>query len=351
MPDDLFPWLSHKAAPRGGGFQVDPFEPAAGLANPHLQTLLATFLARGQGVRFQRTRIDTPDGDFIDLDLAVVAGVDLPPDAPVVLLLHGLEGNARRPYALELYRQLAQRGIRAAGMNYRSCSGEINRTARSYHAGATDDVALAHAWLDSRFPGVAKGMVGVSLGGNMLLKYLGERGGEMAIRLRAAAAISPPFDLALGAEQISQGLSQRYVASFLASIQAKLRAKAELLRPLIDLERALAAQSLHEIDEAMTAPLHGFASAQDYYARASSRRYLAGIQVPSLILRAADDPLIPAADIPHDLLRLNGALLAAITPQGGHVGWIEGRPLAWRCWAQRQTATFLVRYLPVGRQA
>jgi predicted alpha/beta-fold hydrolase len=212
MPDDLFPWLSSKAAPRGGGFQVEPFTPAVGLANPHAQTLFAAAWKGQRGVSFQRTRIDTPDGDFIDMDLAVVAGVDLPPDAPVALLLHGLEGSARRPYALTMYRQLAQRGIRAAGMNYRSCSGEINRTARSYHAGATDDVALAHAWLDSRFPSVAKGMVGVSLGGNMLLKYLGERGGEMSIRLRAAVAISPPFDLALGGEQLNQGLSQRYVA-------------------------------------------------------------------------------------------------------------------------------------------
>lgn len=346
MADEHFPWMgAERPQPRGGGFQVEPFQPAAGLGNPHAQTLFPTTLKWLRGVSFQRVRIDTPDGDFLDIDLPQVAGAHLPPDAPVVLLLHGLEGSARRPYALEMYRQLAQRGIRAVGMNYRSCSGEINRTARSYHAGATDDVALVHAWLDGRFPNVAKGMVGVSLGGNMLLKYLGERGGEMAIRLRAAAAISPPFDLTLGDDTLNQGVNRRYVASFLGSIQAKLRAKAGLLRPHIDLEAALAAQTLRQIDEAMTAPLHGFASADDYYARVSSRRYLAGVQVPTLILRAEDDPLIPAADIPHDLLQLNGALLAAITPQGGHVGWVEGRPLAYRLWGQRQVAAFLARYL------
>jgi uncharacterized protein len=326
-------------------FQVEPFQPASGLSNPHLQTVLATKWLAGRGITFERVRIDTPDGDFLDLDLPRVAGAELPPGAPVVLLLHGLEGNARRPYALELYRQLAQRGIRSVGMNYRSCSGEINRTARSYHAGATDDVALAHAWLDQRFPGVAKSMVGVSLGGNMLLKYLGERSAEMAIRVRAAAAISPPFDLALGGEHIATGLSQRYVARFLRSIKSKLHVKAELLRPVIDLERALAAQSLREIDEAATAPLHGFASADNYYARASSRRYLAGVQVPTLILRAKDDPLIPAADIPYDLFQLNAALFPGITERGGHVGWIEGPPLAWRLWAQRQVAVFLAGYL------
>ncbi len=326
-------------------FEVEPFRPAAGLGNPHAQTLLATRLPAGRGITFERVRIDTPDGDFLDLDLPQLAGIDLPAGAPVVLLLHGLEGNARRPYALDLYRQLAERGIRSVGMNYRSCSGEMNRTARSYHAGATDDVALVHGWLDQRFPGAAKGMVGVSLGGNMLLKYLGERGAEAAIRLRAAAAISPPFDLKLGGEQMEQGLAVRYVAHFLASIKAKLRAKAALVAPHIDLEQALAARTLREIDEAMTAPLHGFASANDYYARSSSRRYLPGILVPTLILRAKDDPLIPAGDIPHDLFKHNQALVAGITEQGGHVGWIEGWPLAYRMWAQRQVAAFLASYL------
>jgi len=327
------------------GFQVEPFQPAFGLSNAHAQTLLATRLRRGRGVTFERVRIDTPDGDFLDLDLPQLKGVQWRPDAPVVLLLHGLEGNARRPYALDLYRQLAQRGIRSVGMNYRSCSGEMNRTARSYHAGATDDVAVAHNWLDQRFPGVAKGLAGVSLGGNVLLKYLGERGGEMAIRLRAAAAISPPFDLKLGGEQLEQGLSPRYVAHFLTSIKAKLQAKAALVAPLIDLEQALAAKTLREIDEAMTAPLHGFASADDYYTRSSSRRYLPGIQVPTLIMRAKDDPLISAGDIPYDLFEYNPALFAGITERGGHVGWVEGWPLAYRMWAQRQAAAFLASYL------
>jgi hypothetical protein len=326
-------------------FRVEPFQPAIGLSNSHVQTVLATRWPAGRSITFERVRIDTPDDDFIDLDLPRLAGIDLPAGAPVVLLLHGLEGNARRPYALDLYRHLAQRGMRSVGMNYRSCSGEMNRTARSYHAGATDDVALVHGWLDLRFPGAAKGMVGVSLGGNMLLKYLGERGGEMAIRLRAAAAISPPFDLKPGGEHMEQGLGPRYVAHFLASIKAKLQAKAALVAPLIDLERALAAQTLRQIDEAMTAPLHGFASADDYYARSSSRRYLPGIQVPTLILRSKDDPLIPASDIPYDLFEYNRALFAGITERGGHVGWVEGRPLAYRMWAQRQAAAFLAGYL------
>ncbi len=345
MSDDHFPRIGASQPLRAKGFQLEHFKPAAGLSNAHAQTLLATQLWRGRGLTFQRVRIDTPDGDFLDLDLPQIAGASIRPDAPVVLFLHGLEGNARRPYALDLYRQLAQHGVRSVGMNYRSCSGEMNRTARSYHAGATDDVAVAHDWLDERFPVVAKGMAGVSLGGNMLLKYLGERGGEMAIRLRAAAVLSPPFDLKLGGEHMEQGLGPRYVAHFLTSIKAKLQAKAALVAPLIDLEQALAAQTLRAIDEAMTAPLHGFANADDYYARSSSRRYLPGVQVPTLILRAKDDPLIPASDIPYDLFEYNPALFAGITEHGGHVGWVEGWPLGYHLWAQRQAAAFLASYL------
>lgn len=345
MVEGLVPATNASPKQHAAVLQIEPFRPAAGLGNAHLQTVLATRWPAGRDIAFERVRIDTPDGDFIDLDLPQVAGAELGPGAPVVLLLHGLEGNARRPYALEMYRQLAQCGVRSVGMNYRSCSGEMNRTAPSYHAGATDDVALAHNWLDGRYPGAAKGMVGISLGGNMLLKYLGERSAEMAIRLRAAAAISPPFDLALGEEQLDRGLGRRYTAHFLRSIQAKLRAKAEVVRPHIDVERALAARTLREIDEAMTAPLNGFASAGEYYSRCSARRFLAGVQVPTLLLRAKDDPVIPSGDIPYELFGQNRALLPVITERGGHVGWIAGPPLAWRLWAQRQAARFLAAHL------
>lgn len=334
---------------RDDWFRLEPYLPAAGLSNAHAQTVTSTVIRSRRGVFFYRERIDTLDGDFLDLDIAGVAGKPLPEDAPVVLLLHGLEGNARRPYALEIYRQLAERGVRSVGMNFRSCSGELNRTERMYHAGASEDVALVHDWLDRRFPGVPKGMVGVSLGANMALKYLGERGTDLAIRLRAAAVISPPFDLALGAAQIETRIRGLYMNSFLKSIQAKVKAKARAgesqIDGLIDVQAALAAQTLRELDEVCTAPLHGFRDAEDYYARCSSRRYLAGIRVPTLILRAKDDPLIPAADIPLDLLQANPALFPGITEHGGHVGWIEGLPGRYRFWAERQAARFLTALL------
>ena len=301
-----------------------------------------------RGVRFQRERIDTPDGDFLDMDIAQVPRVDLATNTPVVLLLHGLEGSARRPYALEAYRHLAARGIRAVGINYRSCGGEMNRTARFYHAGATDDVAVAHDWLDRRFPDVAKGMIGVSLGGNILLKYLGERREELAIRLRGAVVISPPFDLAMGADHAHEGSARRYLPGFLRSLKAKVRAKQGILNGLIDVPRTLAAETMREFDETCTAPLYGFTDADDYYARCSSRRFLAGVRTPTLLLRALDDPIIPAADIPYDLFALNPALTSGITMSGGHVGWVEGPPFAHRRWAERQASALSGRLFVAG---
>ncbi len=339
---------------RASWFELEPFRPAAGLANGHVQSVTGALIRSRHGVIFYRERIDTPDGDFLDLDIAEVVGKPLPEQAPVALLLHGLEGNARRPYALELYRQLAARGVRSVGMNFRSCSGELNRTERMYHAGATDDVALVHDWIDRRFPSLSKGMVGVSLGANMLLKYLGERGADLAIRLRGAVAISPPFDLVVGADQIETRTRSLYMDSFLKSIQAKVKAKAEapgsLFSQHVDVPTALAAQTMRQIDEACTAPLHGFRDADDYYARSSSRRYLAGIRVPTLVLRAKDDPLIPVGDIPYDLLQANPALFPGITDRGGHVGWIEGLPGRYRFWAERQAARFLCAILAGAAQ-
>ena len=345
MSDILFPWIDPSPAPRAGWFELETFQPAFGLANPHAQTLWDAVRPDGRGVQFQRERIDTPDGDFLDMDIARVRGFDLGDDSPVVMLLHGLEGSARRPYALEAYRHLARQGIRAVGMNYRSCSGEMNRTARLYHAGETEDVAVAHDWLDRRFPGVPKGMIGVSLGGNVLLKYLGERREELGIRLRAAVAISPPFDLAMGSASADVGSARRYLPGFMRSLKAKVQAREALLDGQIDIPRTLAAQTMREFDEACTAPLFGFADADDYYARCSSRRWLAGIRTPTLVLRAEDDPLIPAADIPYDLIALNPALTSGITQRGGHVGWVEGRPFAHRRWAERQAARFLAACL------
>jgi predicted alpha/beta-fold hydrolase len=324
-------------------FAIESFRPSPLWHNAHAQTVLANSLRSANGVRFHRLRLDTPDGDFLDLDFPTVPGLQLAQDAPVVLLLHGLEGSARRSYACETYKQLARRGVRAVGLNFRSCSGEMNRTQHLYHAGATDDVALVMAWLEQRLPGIPKGLIGFSLGGNTLLKYLGEQG--TAVPACAAAVVSPPFDLARVADNFAQGEGRRYAERFVKSLQQKALQHARQHGHAFDLHRVYRATTMREFDEAFTAPLHGYRDADEYYAANSCAPYLDGIHIPTLVIRALDDPFF-ASDIPHARLAANPALLPVLTSHGGHVAFAEGvQPYKFEYWAERQAARFLSAFL------
>jgi predicted alpha/beta-fold hydrolase len=340
------------------GFVLESFRPAWGLASNHAQTVAGAFLRHTDGIAFRRVRLTTPDGDFLDLDFAEQPAMAWPPatreapsadHTPWVLLLHGLEGSARRGYACEMYRQLGRLGIRAVGLNYRSCSGEMNRTARLYHAGATEDVAFVRQWLAERYPQAARGMVGFSLGANLLLKYLGEQGESLPAQLQAAVAVSPPFDLARNARVVEGGLAYYYARRLLRPLQVKAQAKAALLDGAIDLARVAAAQTVREFDEAFTAPLYGFRDAADYYARCSCGPYLGAISAPTLLIRALDDPLFDPDDVPQAAIAANPHLYAGLTRRGGHVGFVaqaaSARPGRYSWWAERQAARFLADQL------
>jgi uncharacterized protein len=326
-------------------FQLAPYKPSKWLPSGNIQTIFGRFARRKQGIIFNRRRIDTPDGDFIDLDFPEVAGYPLPEDAPLVLLLHGLEGSARRGYACETYRQLAQRGVRSVGMNYRSCSGEINRVARFYHSGATEDVALVLSTLAKWFPHNRRGLIGFSLGANMTLKFLGERGRVGLKWVHAAVAVSPPFDMKKSAALLDHGFSQLYVRYFLRSLHKKILAKVDLLEPVIDVEKVLAARTFREFDDAGTAPLASFRDADDYYEQCSTAQFLPDIQVPTLLIRALDDPFYAADDVPYDKIAANPFLTSGITPRGGHLGFVAGHPGQFSCWAEREAARFLAKVL------
>lgn len=322
---------------------VRPFRPAGWLGGPHAQTIAGRLLRRPKHPAFRRERIDLPDGDFVDVDHPPFDG---PPDAPLVLLLHGLEGSARRGYAINTYRELAARGIRSAGLNFRSCSGELNRTRRFYHSGHTDDIAFVLRLLADRHGHAPRGLVGFSLGGNAMLKLLGELGDAAAALVQAAVAVSVPYDLAAGADSLERTRMGRfYTARFVRSLVAKTEAKAPLLRDVCDLDRIRAARTFRQFDDAATAPIHGFDSAADYYARSGSRDFLPLIRVPTLLLHAADDPFLPGEWFPHDRVAANPHIEAHITPRGGHVGFIEGPPWAPRFWAEEQAAAFLAAQL------
>jgi uncharacterized protein len=272
--------------------------------------------------------------------------VPAPPadDASVVVLFHGLEGSARRGYAINTYRELHQRGIASVGVNFRSCSGESNRTARFYHSGETEDIAFVLAHLRREHPGRRVGAVGFSLGGNALLKYLGETGEQSLVD--AAVAVSVPYDLGAGARLLETSRMGRFYTSlFIKSLVLKAEAKAALLTDHCDLERVRSARTFYEFDDAATAPLHGFASADDYYARSSSAQFVERIRRPTLLLHSEDDPFVPATAIPLKARERNPLLTFVLTKKGGHVGFIGGSPWRPEFWAERQAARFLAEHL------
>lgn len=322
-------------------YDPEPFRPARLLRAAHAQTIFGRLLRREGRLPLRRERLETPDGDFLDLDYAPEPTAA---QAPLVLLLHGLEGSARRGYAVNVYRALARRGVASVGMNFRSCSGEVNRTARFYHSGETGDLRFVIQHLRSRFPGRRLGAIGFSLGGNALLKYLGEEGEQAT--LAAAVAVSVPFDLAAGARNMEASRMGRFYTSlFLKTLREKAEIKRELLDGKVDLERIRAARSFPEFDDAATAPLHGFAGAADYYARSSSAAYLERIRIPTLLIHSKDDPFLPSEAIPSDAIEANPCLRAIITERGGHVGFVGGSPWSPVFWAEREAARFLAARL------
>jgi len=324
------------------------FRPAAWLPGAHAQTIAGRLLRRPHRMRLARVRVDTPDGDFLDLD--VTAGTRA--GRPLVLLLHGLEGSARRGYALNTCAALAEWGVGAIGLNFRGCSGEPNRLARSYHSGETGDLAFVLGWLQRNWAPSRIGIIGFSLGGNVLLKWLAEEADGAASRVRACVAVSVPCDLAECAARMEQSRMGRfYMRRFITSLIAKVEAKAARLEG-IDLPRVRRARTFREFDDAATAPIHGFADARDYYARSSSGPLLGAVRVETLLVHAEDDPFLPASALPWDRIRSNPCLQPVVTEAGGHVGFIGGTPRNPHWWLEQQAALYLAqRLLPGPRSA
>jgi uncharacterized protein len=323
-------------------FEIPAFHPPRWLPSPHGQTVGGRLLRRSPPFDLTRERWTTPDDDFLDLDFAPA----ISDDAPLVLLLHGLEGSAQRGYAINTYRALASHGIGAVGLNFRSCSGELNLTARFYHSGETEDIRFVLAQLRARYPHNPIAAIGFSLGGNALLKYLGEEAEAAGSLLTAAVAVSVPYDLGAGADYLEQTVMGRFYTSiFLKPLIAKMLAKTDVVKSACDLERGRHARSFREFDDAITAPLHGFASAQDYYERSSSAQFIPRIRVPTLLLHAEDDPFLPMTSFPANAIKENRAITASVQKLGGHVGFIYGSPWQPRFWAESNGARFLAARL------
>lgn len=323
-------------------FEATPFSAPWWAKGPHSQTLLARWLRSPEGPALRRERIDTPDGDFVDLDWT-----DEPrAGAPIALVLHGLEGNAHRRYMRNVYRELLARGVWAVGMNFRGCSGQPNRTLRFYHSGETGDATLVLERIRTRYPGRRVGAMGFSLGGNVLLKLLGDRSDGGRGIVDAAVAMSVPYDLAAGCAELEKGgMATVYAQYFLRSLKRKVRAKAEKLAPVIDVDAVAASSTIRDFDEHVTAPLHGFADAAEYYDRCSSARVLGGISVPTLLLHAKDDPFLPPSAIPSRVAADNPAVRLVLHERGGHVGFVQGKSRKPHFWGDEMSASFLAARL------
>jgi predicted alpha/beta-fold hydrolase len=294
-------------------------------------------------------RWDTPDGDFLDLQR-----LDAPSDRPRLVVLHGLEGSPRSHYARGLVSEASRRWWAADVIVFRSCGAEPNRALRFYHSGETTDLDLVVRRLVAAEPDRPLVFAGVSLGGNVLLKWLGERGGELPPQVAAAAAVSVPYDLARGARHIDRGFSRVYQRRFLRTLRRKAHAKRERFPDRLRPEAIDRARSLYEFDDAVTAPVHGFRDANDYYTQSSSIHFLVRIRAPTLLLSAADDPFLPAAvlDEVRAIARGNPALSVEFVERGGHVGFISGT-VPWRpfYYAEWRATEFLEHQLASRRAA
>jgi len=281
----------------------------------------------------------TPDGDRLSL-----ARLGKPSSAvPHLLILHGLEGSTRSTYAQGLLAQAQQRGWSADLLLFRSCDGQPNMARRLYHSGETTDLDFVVRRLVSQSPGISLRIVGVSLGGNVLMKWLGEQGELLSSNVLRAAGVSTPFDLAAGSKNLECFLGQQYVNHFMASLKAKTLAKRSAFPDLCDWAKLETARTFWEFDDWVTGPVHGFADALDYYTRSSSINYLEKTRCPTLLLNAEDDPFLPAVVLERvrKISRNNKFLHVEFTKRGGHVGWIEGMPWAPRYFMEERVMQWL----------
>jgi uncharacterized protein len=292
------------------------------LPNSHAQTIVPALFGRRPAVNYRRERWDTPDGDFIDVDWLVHDAHRTPSDdAPLFVLFHGLEGSSTSHYALALTDAAHRRGWHAVVPHFRSCSGPLNLLPRFYHLADSDEVD----WVLRRLADVHPGPIvaaGVSLGGSVLLRWLGERR-EDASFVAAAAAISAPLDVHAGGQALSQGFGRVYTRNFLKSLKQKAQRKLAQHPGIYDLNAVLACRTMYEFDDIVTAPLHGFRNADDYWTRAATRPWLSEITVPTLVLNARNDPFLPGAALPspHEV---SSAVELDQPAHGGHVGFMTG---------------------------
>ena len=306
------------------------YTPPPGFSNPHLQTVFAGRLRRVDGPRYERERIDTPDGDFLDLDWARVGA------ERAVVISHGLEGSADRAYVRGMARALNRHGWDALAWNLRGCSGEPNRQLRLYHSGATEDLDAVVQHARRSHDRIA--LIGFSLGGNLTLKYLGEQGD--AAPVARAVAFSVPVDLAASSAALARWENGLYMRYFLRSLRGKVRTKAEQFPDAVNTDGLARIRDFRGFDDRYTAPLHGCEDAADYWRRSSSKSFLSAIRVPTLLVNATDDPFLAPPCYPTEAAQQSEHLTLEVPAHGGHVGFVRFGTDG-EYWSEQRTADFL----------
>lgn len=301
---------------------IQPYVAPKWLPGGNAQTIYPYFLNTGPAIHYRRERWELGDGDFIDIDW-----LDGEASKPLVILLHGLEGSSRSHYALSMMRYLRVLHWRGAVVHFRGCSGSPNRLPRAYHAGDSAEIdsmvrrIVDHVNLDSR--NIQNYVIGVSLGGNALLKWLGEQGQQAGKLIAGAAAISVPIDLAAAGRALDSGFNRLYTQHFLYSLKRKVMDKHSSFPGLLDVKAVIACRTLYEFDNLVTAPLHGFRDTDDYWLKSSSKPLLRDIRVPTLLLNARNDPFLPESVLPSRE-NVSSFVFPEFPEQGGHAGFIQG---------------------------
>lgn len=323
------------------------FKPAWWLRNTHLQTIYpALFRKTACHTKTWRERITTPDNDFIDLDFCGEG------EKPLVILLHGLTGSSQSGYIKGLQQVLIAQGFRSVALNFRGCSGESNNLARCYHSGETEDINFIYQTLRQREPVIPIAAVGFSLGGNVLLKWLGEQGSNVS--LFCACAVSVPLVLSTCATKLDSGFSLIYRGNLIRDLKNYLNFKFEYLtqsgrhkeaEKISRLGDLSSIKSFWQYDGQVVAKLHGYRSAKDYYQQSSSRQFLKSITLPTLVIQSEDDPFMTLDVIPHQN-ELSSQVCLEVTKKGGHVGFISGNnPFRPRYWLEKRIPEFLQQQL------
>lgn len=326
---------SHRA--RSEGAPCIAYEAPGWLPAGHLQTIYAYYLKQTPNFTYRRQRWETPDGDFIDLDWLD----EFSDDSKLLVLFHGLEGCSRSHYAVSLMNQLRSEGWRGVVPHFRGCGGEINRWPRGYHAGDSAEVDWILRGLKKEKPGSRLYVVGISMGGNDLLKWLGQQGDYALHVVHRAVAVSVPLDLQIAAEQLDHGWNKLiYTRDFLSTMKPKVLSKIAAHGLDLDPRAIRATSTFREIDNLYTAPIHGFRDAVDYWIRSSSRPWLQRIKVPTLLINSRNDPFFPGFALPT-----RGEVAEAVALEypesGGHLGFVSGRFPGQFNWLPRRILTFL----------